>query len=57
MKDLKYSNLKIDENHILVKMIDIESNNVLWECENKSFDLKEDCLIKDKDFKESENIK
>ena len=55
MKDLKYSNLKIDENHILVKMIDMENNEVLWECENKSFDLKEDCLIKDKDFKESEN--
>ena len=44
MKDLKYSNLEIDENHILVKMIDMESNNVLWECENKSFELTEECF-------------
>ena len=49
MKDLKYSNLKIDENHILVKMIDMESNNVLWECENKSFELTEDCWNYDKE--------
>ena len=29
MKDLKYSNLKIDENHILVKMINMENDEVL----------------------------
>ncbi len=57
MKDLKYSNLKIDENHILVKMIDMENDEVLWECENKSFNLKEDYWNKNKEYKESEKTK
>lgn len=57
MKDLKYSNLKIDKNHILVKMIDMENDEVLWECENKSFNLKEDYWNKNKEYKESEKTK
>ena len=57
MKDLKYFNLKIDENHILVKMIDMENDEVLWECENKSFNLKEDYWNKNKEYKEREKAK